>query len=98
MPSRRLSGGPPCSRRSRTRVRSASSRWGRATYSRGWFGRRSGLMPETLAAGALPPHVVPTADIAARLGVTEQWIESRTGVRERRVAAREDRLADLAAL
>src|SRR5205814_8844510 len=39
----------------------------------------------------------PTSEIAARLGVTEQWIESRTGVRERRVAGREDRLADLAA-
>jgi 3-oxoacyl-[acyl-carrier-protein] synthase III len=54
-------------------------------------------MPETLAAGALPPRVVPTSDIAARLGVTERWIESRTGVRERRRAAPGDRLADLAA-
>jgi 3-oxoacyl-[acyl-carrier-protein] synthase III len=54
-------------------------------------------MPETLVAGALPPRVVPTSDIAARLGVTEQWIESRTGVRERRRAAPGDRLADLAA-
>jgi 3-oxoacyl-[acyl-carrier-protein] synthase-3 len=55
-------------------------------------------MPDALAAAALPPRVVPTAAIAARLGVTEQWIESRTGVRARRVAAREDRLVDLAAL
>jgi 3-oxoacyl-[acyl-carrier-protein] synthase-3 len=55
-------------------------------------------MPDALAAAALPPQVVPTSDIAARLGVTEQWIESRTGVRSRRVAAREDRLVDLAAL
>jgi 3-oxoacyl-[acyl-carrier-protein] synthase-3 len=45
----------------------------------------------------LPSRVVPTAEIAARLGVTEQWIESRTGVRERRFAAGGDRLADLAA-
>src|SRR3954452_20536225 len=54
-------------------------------------------MPDTLVAGALPQIVVPTSDIAARLGVTEQWIESRTGVRERRRAAPGDRLADLAA-
>jgi 3-oxoacyl-[acyl-carrier-protein] synthase III len=54
-------------------------------------------MPETLVAGALPPRVVPTSHIAARLGVTEHWIESRTGVRSRRVASDEDRLADLAA-
>jgi 3-oxoacyl-[acyl-carrier-protein] synthase-3 len=46
---------------------------------------------------ALPSRVVPTSEIAARLGVTEQWIESRTGVRERRFAAPGDRLADLAA-
>jgi 3-oxoacyl-[acyl-carrier-protein] synthase III len=59
-------------------------------------------MPEALAVRgavgvALPSRVVPTAEIAERLGVTEQWIESRTGVRERRFAASEDRLADLAA-
>ena len=54
-------------------------------------------MPDSLVAAALPPRVVPTSDIAARLGVTEEWIESRTGVRERRRAAPDDRLADLAA-
>src|SRR5436190_21513284 len=54
-------------------------------------------MPDSLVAAALPPRVVPTSDIAARLGVTEEWIESRTGVRERRRAAPGDRLADLAA-
>jgi 3-oxoacyl-[acyl-carrier-protein] synthase-3 len=46
---------------------------------------------------ALPSRVVPTSEIAARLGVTEQWIESRTGVRERRFASDTDRLCDLAA-
>ena len=46
---------------------------------------------------ALPARVVSTAEIAARLGVTEQWIESRTGVHERRLAATDERLSDLAA-
>jgi 3-oxoacyl-[acyl-carrier-protein] synthase-3 len=59
-------------------------------------------VPEALALRplvgvALPSRVVPTSEIAARLGVTDQWIESRTGVRERRFAADGDRLCDLAA-
>jgi 3-oxoacyl-[acyl-carrier-protein] synthase-3 len=41
--------------------------------------------------------VAPNSEIAARLGVSEHWIESRTGVRERRRASEGDRLADLAA-
>jgi 3-oxoacyl-[acyl-carrier-protein] synthase-3 len=41
--------------------------------------------------------VVPTSEIAARLGVTERWIESRTGVLARRRAAPDERLSDLAA-
>src|SRR5690349_25154222 len=99
MPSRRQCGGPRFWKRWRKRARDASSRWARATCLRGSSGRRWGrLMPETLVAGAVPPRVLPTSDIAARLGVTEQWIESRTGVRSRRVASDDDRLADLAAL
>jgi len=46
---------------------------------------------------ALPDGVVPNAPIAERLGVTDQWIESRTGVVERRRAAPGERLSDLAA-
>jgi 3-oxoacyl-[acyl-carrier-protein] synthase-3 len=46
---------------------------------------------------ALPPRAVASADIAARLGVTERWIESRTGVMERRFADPDARLSDLAA-
>src|SRR5438309_1807902 len=34
----------------------------------------------------LPPRVVGNAELAARLGVGEDWIVARTGVRERRVA------------
>jgi 3-oxoacyl-[acyl-carrier-protein] synthase-3 len=45
---------------------------------------------------ALPERVVASADVAARLGVGEDWILSRTGVRERRAAAPDDRLASLA--
>jgi len=46
---------------------------------------------------ALPPGRLTTAELAERLGLSEEWILSRTGVRERPVAAPEERLADYAA-
>src|SRR3954469_6264336 len=46
---------------------------------------------------SLPPRSVHSSAIAAVLGVSDGWIESRTGVRERRVAAPGDRLEELAA-
>lgn len=46
---------------------------------------------------ALPATVVPSAAIGARLGVQEEWIIARTGIRSRRVMAPEERLSDLAA-
>lgn len=46
---------------------------------------------------ALPAEVVSNAPIAAALGVSEDWIVARTGVRERRRAAAGDSLAGLAA-
>jgi len=45
----------------------------------------------------LPEGRLTTAQLAADLGITEDWIISRTGIRERRRAAREDRLSDFAA-
>lgn len=49
------------------------------------------------AAMALPGTVVPNAPIAARLGVEERWIETRTGIHERRMLRMHERLSDLAA-
>ena len=46
---------------------------------------------------SLPKTVVGNGAIAERLGVTEDWIFSRTGIRERRVAAAGERFTDLAA-
>jgi 3-oxoacyl-[acyl-carrier-protein] synthase-3 len=46
---------------------------------------------------ALPPTVVSNAEVAARLGIEEDWIVTRTGVRERRIAAPGERLAEWAA-
>jgi 3-oxoacyl-[acyl-carrier-protein] synthase III len=46
---------------------------------------------------AVPETIVPNAPIAARLGVEESWIVQRTGIRERRVAAAGEHLADYAA-
>ena len=57
-------------------------------------------LPRTAAilavATELPAGRLTSAEIAANLGVSEDWILSRTGIRERRRAAPEDRLADYA--
>jgi 3-oxoacyl-[acyl-carrier-protein] synthase III len=45
----------------------------------------------------VPPRVVTNAEIAARVDRTEEWIESVSGIRERRWAASETTVADLAA-
>ncbi len=45
----------------------------------------------------LPAGRLTNEELASRLGVTEEWIFSRTGVRERPVAAPEDRLSDFSA-
>ena len=44
----------------------------------------------------LPPERLTSAELAERLGVTEEWIMTRTGIRERRVARPEERLSDYA--
>jgi 3-oxoacyl-[acyl-carrier-protein] synthase-3 len=49
-------------------------------------------------ATALPEGRLSTAELAAQLGVSEEWIFSRTGIRERRRAAPHERLSDYAAL
>jgi 3-oxoacyl-[acyl-carrier-protein] synthase-3 len=48
------------------------------------------------AAMAVPPTVVRNAPIAARLDVDESWIETRTGIRERRALAGDERVSELA--
>ncbi|MFH8378782.1 3-oxoacyl-ACP synthase III family protein [Streptomyces cyaneofuscatus] len=45
----------------------------------------------------LPDNEVGNAEIAARVGVTEQWIEERTGIRARRFVAADEATSDLAA-
>ncbi len=42
---------------------------------------------------SVPARVVPNATIGARLGVSEDWIVRRTGIRSRHVAEPEERLA-----
>lgn len=42
----------------------------------------------------LPPERVSSAELAERFGITEEWILSRTGIRERRKAGPDERLAD----
>ncbi|HLY48916.1 MAG TPA: beta-ketoacyl-ACP synthase 3 [Solirubrobacteraceae bacterium] len=45
---------------------------------------------------AVPPTRITSAELAERLGTTEEWIVSRTGVRERPVAEPGERLSDYA--
>jgi 3-oxoacyl-[acyl-carrier-protein] synthase-3 len=45
----------------------------------------------------LPEGRLTSAELARRLGVEEDWIVSRTGIRERSVAAADERLSDYAA-
>jgi 3-oxoacyl-[acyl-carrier-protein] synthase-3 len=44
----------------------------------------------------LPPDRLTNAELAETLGVTEEWIVSRTGIRERRRARPDERLSDYA--
>jgi 3-oxoacyl-[acyl-carrier-protein] synthase-3 len=46
---------------------------------------------------SLPAETVPSLDIERRLGLAEGWIERRTGIRSRRIAAPQERLDDHAA-
>jgi 3-oxoacyl-[acyl-carrier-protein] synthase III len=45
----------------------------------------------------LPQQRLTSAEIASKLGIEEQWILSRTGIRERRQARPDERLSDFAA-
>lgn len=47
---------------------------------------------------ALPDHVIPSAEVAARLGVDEDWIVQRLGIHGRHVLSEGERLSDLAVL
>jgi 3-oxoacyl-[acyl-carrier-protein] synthase III len=48
-------------------------------------------------AASIPAQVVPNAQIAERIGVSDEWIVRRTGIRSRRIAEPEERLATHAA-
>ncbi len=48
-------------------------------------------------AAEVPSNRVTTAELAERLGVSEDWIVSRTGIRARPVAAPDERLSEFAA-
>jgi 3-oxoacyl-[acyl-carrier-protein] synthase III len=48
-------------------------------------------------AAEVPSGSVTTAELAERLGVSEDWIVSRTGIRARPVAAEDERLSEFAA-
>jgi 3-oxoacyl-[acyl-carrier-protein] synthase III len=51
----------------------------------------------TAVGTSLPEHVVSSAEIESRLGLAPDWIQRRTGIRNRRVAGPEERLQTHAA-
>ena len=62
-----------------------------------------GPAPETIraapysVAAEVPSNRLSTAELGERLGLSEEWIVSRTGIRERPVALPEERISDYAA-
>jgi len=44
----------------------------------------------------LPSRIVTNAELASRIDTSDEWVRSRTGIRERRVAAPEQKTSDLA--
>ena len=46
--------------------------------------------------GYLPARIVTNAELAARIDTSDEWVRSRTGICERRVAAPEEATSDLA--
>src|SRR5262245_46523130 len=45
---------------------------------------------------ALPSHVLTNADLEHRVSTTDDWIRSRTGIRERRIAGPDETTLSLA--
>jgi 3-oxoacyl-[acyl-carrier-protein] synthase-3 len=58
--------------------------------------RSTGTAAILSVAAELPAGRLTTAELAERLGLTEEWIMSRTGIRERRRAEPDERLSDYA--
>src|ERR1700759_4353092 len=56
------------------------------------------VFPAVVSVGsAIPPGRLTNAEISERLGISEEWIVSRTGARERPIAGPDDRLTEYAA-
>jgi hypothetical protein len=61
-----------------------------------WRDTRSAQATILSVETALPEGRLTSADLAEQLGISEDWILSRTGIRERRRAAPDERLSDYA--
>ena len=44
-----------------------------------------------------PAHILTNAELARRVDTSEEWIVTRTGIRERRIAADDETCSDLGA-
>ena len=65
-------------------------------YSRG-AGRRFASCRILGLGGYLPDRVLSNSELAGKFGVTEDWIHSRTGIKERRILARDEDTSDMGA-
>lgn len=55
------------------------------------------IVPRVLATGfAVPPRIMTNDELAATLDMSGEWIESHTGIQERRIAADDQATSDLA--
>lgn len=70
---------------------------GARVATQSWLGRSRGSAAIASVGASVPSTVVANDEVAARLGVSEDWIVSRTGVRERRIVSGGEGVTDLAA-
>lgn len=60
-------------------------------------GARSVIRSHVIGCGSyLPEKIVTNADLAARMDTSDEWIRTRTGIRQRHVAAEGEKTSDLA--
>ena len=61
------------------------------------IGRANGTPVSITGLGVhVPDHVLTNAELAGMVDTSDEWIRSRTGIRERRLASPEEAMTDIA--
>src|SRR5436190_8522595 len=80
-----------------TRLRSGWPRWPSSSLPPRWLKRRSAMHSRIQGTGSyLPAQVLTNDDLAKRVDTSDEWIRTRSGIRERRIAATSEKTSDLA--